>query len=107
MPNTTTTKADIVSKPSAGTGPKPASDPAGETKPPAPFVGYLVVNDDWTPPPKTRTSWVVQLPLMFVDGKDAQAQRKAFAAMVPGEPDGKMIVEATVTFRIVEGGGHG
>lgn len=75
-------------------------------KAPKPFVGYVVANADWAPPPKTRQSWVYSLPQMFVGLKDAQAARDGFRAMAPECPD-KVILEATITFRVVEGGGNG
>lgn len=72
-------------------------------KPPPPFVGYLVENADWAMPKKTRTSWATSLPLMFATVKDARAEREGFRAMAPKDSD-KVILEATITFRVVEGG---
>ena len=71
---------------------------------PKPITGYAVVNADWAPPRRTPLSWVLLLPLMFVGIKDAEAAQAGFRAMAPEEPD-KMILEATITFRVVEGRG--
>jgi hypothetical protein len=75
-------------------------------KTPKPAVGYLVENAGWAIPPKTRTSWILPLPQMYVGLKDAQAARDGFQAMAPNAPS-KVILEATITFRIVEGGDRG
>jgi len=81
-----------------------AKKPAG-TKAPKPYIGYLVVNTGWAPEPKTRRSWIADVPQMFAHLKDAQAARDGFRAMAPSAPD-KVILEVTVTFRVVEGGGN-
>ena len=82
---------------------RPVKKPAG-TKAPKPYIGYLVVNTGRAPEPKTRQSWIADVPQMFAHLKDAQAARDGFRAMAPSAPD-KVILEATVTFRVVEGGG--
>ena len=72
---------------------------------PKSVIGYAVVNADWTPPKRTSQSWILPLPLMFVGIKDAEAAQAGFRAMAPEEPD-KMIIEATIAFRVVQGRGR-
>lgn len=73
---------------------------------PKPAVGYFVVNSGWALPPRTPQSWILPLPQMFVAPKDAEAVRAGFKAMAPKYSD-KVILEATITFRVVGGGGRG
>lgn len=64
---------------------------------PKPFVGYLMVEPDWAPPPKTRTSWVWLLPALYYGLSDAQAEA--------GGPYGasKVPYKITVTFEPLDG----
>jgi len=71
------------------------------TKVPKPFVGYLVENADFSPPPRTKISWLFHLPPLFYGIADARDRRAAFQAMAPGDQP-KPIFKVTVTFEVVE-----
>ena len=72
---------------------------------PKPFVGYLTGNTDFSPPARTKQSWIYALPPLFYWPGDAQAERAAYQAMAPNHPP-KTIFKVTVTFEIVEGAGR-
>jgi hypothetical protein len=78
----------------------PDEKPA-RTKVPKPFVGYLVENADYTPPARTKNSWLFHLPPLFFGIADARAERAAFQAMAPDDPP-KPIFKVTITFEVVE-----
>jgi len=81
-----------------------ATTPAKKVAPakvPKPFVGYLVENAGFSPPARTKTSWIFHLPPLFYGAADAKAERVAFQAMAPGDPP-KTIFRVTVTFEVVE-----
>lgn len=75
-------------------------------KNPPPFVGYLVENANFTPPKRTKTSWIYQSPSLFHGLGDAEVERDGFQAMAPDDPP-KGIFKVTVTFERVEGGSRG
>lgn len=67
---------------------------------PKPTVGFLAVNPDWDPKRTPAVGWtLLTLP-------QAKAEKSAFAAMDPGG-DAKVILQATTTYRIVDGGDRG
>ena len=72
-------------------------------KVPRSFIGYLVANADYTPPARTKTSWLFHLPPLFYGVADAEAERTGFQAMAPNRPP-KTVFKVTVTFEIVEDG---
>lgn len=84
---------------------RPGRKPAAP-KPPRPFVGYLVENAGFKPPPRTKASWIYHLPPLFCTAGDAQVQRDGFQAMAPDDPP-KTVFRVTVTFEIVEDGSRG
>lgn len=63
---------------------------------PPPFVGFLMVEPDWAPPKRTKTSWIFHLPPLYYGLPDAQADS--------GGPysAGKVPYEVTITFKRVE-----
>lgn len=68
--------------------------------PPKPTVGFIVVNADWDPKRTPAAGWtLLTLP-------QAKVEQAAFAAMDP-DGDGKVILQATTTYRIVDGGSRG
>lgn len=75
-------------------------------KNPPPFVGYLVAGANFTPPKRTKTSWLYQPPSLFHGLGDAEVERDGFQAMAPDDPP-KAIFKVTVTFERVEGGSRG
>jgi len=72
-------------------------------KVPKPFIGYLVENADYAPPPRTKNSWLFHLPPLFYGTADAKAERVGFQAMAPKDPP-KQTFKVTVTFEVVEDG---
>lgn len=89
-----TAEAKVASKRAAK---KPAS-----ARVPKPFVGYLVENADFAPPPRTKQSWLFHLSPLFYGIADAESERVGFQAMAPKCPP-KTIFKVTITFEVVEG----
>ncbi|NUQ98276.1 MAG: hypothetical protein HOY79_17590 [Streptomyces sp.] len=89
--------------PAVGLSEGPAD--AEQPKAPASFVGYVVQEAGWAMPRWTRKSGMVVLPEMYGLG-DAKAMRDGYQDMAPETPR-KVILKATITFEVVEGGDRG
>lgn len=83
-----------------------ASEKPTRVQCPKPFVGYLVENADYAPPPRTKASWIFRLPPLLYGVADAKAERAGFQAMAPKSAP-KVLFKVTVMFEVVKGGDHG
>lgn len=68
---------------------------------PMTIVGYANANEGWTPPKRTKASWVLDLPPLYYTSADAQAEHAAYQCMAPGNPP-KTTYKVTLTFEPIE-----